>query len=204
MKLWPCGSVGWSIVLYRKGCGFDFCSGRMPRFCLDPPLGAFDPLSGCLWEAANQCFSLSLSLSLPSFLSESNEKNILRWGFKKKPTNYIKVAFYPYQLSKIPSLQPSLVMRLQGKGVFTYFASEKAQKCSSQRGRFGDIRQSCKWIYSLTQQSRFWGLVLQLYLHTFGIRLYTVVHSFTAGKYCRGFECPPAASRQLCICTMGH
>ena len=77
-KSWTGGSVGWSILPYMKnvvgsipthgtylGCGFDSWLGR-------------------LWEATNQCFSLTLMfLSLPAPLSKIN-KYILRWGLKKK------------------------------------------------------------------------------------------------------------------------
>ena len=47
--------------------------------------GSIHNPSGHVWEAANQCFSLtsmflSLPSCLPSLFSKSNEKNILPWG----------------------------------------------------------------------------------------------------------------------------
>ena len=64
---WPGGSVGYCIINTLKGCGFDPWSGHTPRL-------KFDPQSGLVQEATDQCFSLtsmflSLPLHLPLFLN---------------------------------------------------------------------------------------------------------------------------------------
>ena len=64
------GSVGWSIVSCPEGLWVRFTV--MYLGC------GLDPGSRCVWEATDWCFSLSPSL--PSSLSKSNEKNVLRWG----------------------------------------------------------------------------------------------------------------------------
>ena len=57
-----------------------YCAGSVPS------LGTYNPGSGCIWEATSRCFSLaSIFLSLPTFLSKEQWKNILGWGLKKKP-----------------------------------------------------------------------------------------------------------------------
>ena len=81
---WLGGSVGWSIVLCNKGCGFDSWSGHIPTLWVGSPVGA------C--TGGNQLMFLSytdgplfLSLSLPPTSSE----HISSGRIKKQSTYHI-------------------------------------------------------------------------------------------------------------------
>ena len=63
LRSWGCSvaSVAWLVgasAYAPKGCRPDSWLGHIPRL-------GFSPGYGHLWEATNQCFSLSLSLPLP-------------------------------------------------------------------------------------------------------------------------------------------
>ena len=65
-----CSSVGWSIILNWKVVGSIPGQSTYSGFSLDP-------LSGCIQEATNQCFSLASSLTLMFLSFPSSEGGLV-------------------------------------------------------------------------------------------------------------------------------
>ena len=114
-----CGSVGWSIILQLKVCGFNLQSGHTPRLQVWSPIWAwaratlgwdtYDPQSGC-WSPVRVCaggnkllllshwmfFFLSLPLSL-----KATRKKCTRVRIQKKIQWNLHLEDHPGRVPKV-------------------------------------------------------------------------------------------------------